>query len=163
LVIKLSRFRAAIAVVAFAFAGCASGTVTTFPAGAGGPTLQPLTLTVAGWYHGSIKEVEKSQQQTGYLTVMIAQQGSQISGVFEVSFPSGGMNLTLKGNIKSQSKKQVNLAFSLYDANGKRYATGTAIVRGTQLNGKAFIPAPGSHSIKATFKSSKFYPPVRRP
>ncbi|HLY02514.1 MAG TPA: hypothetical protein VKR56_08445 [Candidatus Cybelea sp.] len=70
------------------------------------------------------------------------------------------MDLTISGKVVSQSKSRAKTAFTLYDSGGNRYAKGRAIVRGTEFNGKATVPASGSQSkIEATFKSSKFYPP----
>jgi hypothetical protein len=165
--IRMSRLNRSITATALilltiALCGCAgsAGTASVPFSGAPRGTLMPSTLSIAGWYHGLIEEVQGSQKQSGYVTVEIKPAGAKISGLFEISLSGGSNSLTFSGKVVSQTKKQAKVAFTLYDSSGNRYAKGRAIVRGTEFNGEATVPPSGSQpEIKATFTSSKFYPP----
>lgn len=120
-----------------------------------GAPLSPAVVKVADDYAGSLIETEGTHTRMGTVTIAIKQQGTKISGAFDITFSSQTSDLTLSGTVKSQTKTKARLAFTIFNPHG-RNAKATATVTAAALVGKATVPPNTSQpGVILTFKAKR--------
>jgi hypothetical protein len=152
-------FRAALALIAIALAGC--GREASVPTAGNAPPSVIIgvrsaapDVSVTGTYDGSVTEVEGSHSRSGGVVIAIKQKGTKISGTFDITFSSGhDYDLTLSGSVTSKTKKGAKLAITLTYSNGET-AKGAAALAGKKLSGKATAQAK-SGTATITFDARK--------
>jgi len=146
-------------VLLLAFAGC-GGAMNSVPQVANtvpqdASAIRPDTVPkIGGTYDGSISETEGSKTATGTVQIVINQNIRKISGTVTPTIDGHSAHLTFSGSVRG-TKHGARLTYTIYDPKG-RSASGKATVRGTSLNGTAYVPASGSQpAVSITFNTKK--------
>ena len=142
-----------------AFAGC-GGVTSSVPQDTnavpyGASAVQPDTVPkIGGTYDGSISETEGSKTATGTVEIVINQNARKISGTVTPTIDGHTAQLTFSGSVRA-TKHGARLSYTIFDPKG-RSATGKATVRGTSLNGTAYVPPSGSQpAVTIKFNTKK--------
>jgi len=110
---------------------------------------------VAGTYQGSYSERIRSTTVKGTVTIVMQQNGSKISGKFDIKVNGHSFNTTFKGMV-STGPHGARLHFTIFNVGGTRNAKAHATVIGSKLNGKGKVPATASKAaIYLKFKTKK--------
>jgi hypothetical protein len=110
---------------------------------------------VAGTYQGSYSERIRSTTVKGTVTIVLQQNGSKISGKFDIKVKGYSFNTTFKGTV-SAAPHGARLHFTIFNVGGTRNAKAHATVIGSKLNGKGKVPATASKpAIYLKFKTKK--------
>jgi hypothetical protein len=151
----------AMSIAVLGLAGCAEQSAA--PSGAWAPGLSPAgshaqwllapdtKFSVSGTYEGSVKWTDQGHSYSGSLKLTLAQDGSKLSGSFEITRNDKTVDLSLSGTVKIEGKKKAGLAFIIHDPRGKN-ADATATVTGKRLTGKA---TAGATDISFSAKKTK--------
>ena len=112
-------------------------------------------LKISGTYKGSAQWQEGSNQFSASLRMTIRQHGKKISGVFVLTEGSKVNDLSIDGNVTSESGKKATLRFELVNGKG-RSAQASATIDGKNLKGVGNVPGSSSKpSVYITFSAKK--------
>lgn len=154
-VFKRIVLAAGLAVTPIVLAACSQSSAAMPPASTSASALVAPAFSVSGTYKGSIVETEGTQSRSGTVVITVKQNGSKITGTFDVTFSGKTDDLTIDGSVKSQKKAKAKIAFEISDPKG-RYAAATATVGAKRLKGKATVPPDsGKPSVHLTFKTKR--------
>jgi hypothetical protein len=148
-----ASFGIAVSLTVVALTGCGGG--NSAPGSAWAPALPPAgapvsaasrftttdqvaskkTFSVSGTYDGSVSWHGRSESYTASLTLTLTQDGSKVSGSFDITRKGKTVDGSLDGTVKVEGKKKAALAFTV-NVEGES-GTGTATVSGKKIAGKA--------------------------